>query len=80
MMKSIDSISVDTFVTSWGSLISSYVQKQVIKRIGFGDDREQIINEELRDILDRRWDQSEEAYEIVEHCEQLIDNLNTNTK
>ena len=79
-MKSIDSISVDTFVTSWGSLISSYVQKQVIKRIGFGDDREQIINEELRDILDRRWDQSEEAYEIVEHCEQLIDNLNTNTK
>ena len=80
MMKSIDSISVDTFVTSWGSLISSYVQKQVIKRIGFGDDREQIINEELRDILDRRWDQGEEAYEIVEHCEQLIDNLNTNTK
>jgi len=64
------------FVTSRGSHISAYVQKQVIKRIGFGDDREQIINEELRDILDRRWDQTEEAYEIIEQCEQLIDNLN----
>ena len=75
-MKNINSISVEMFVTSRGSHISAYVQKQVIKRIGFGDDREQIINEELRDILDRRWDQTEEAYEIIEQCEQLIDNLN----
>lgn len=67
---------VQSFVTSWGSQISPYIQKRVIKRIGFGDDVEQIIKEEIEDILDKHNEQSDEAYEIFSQCEVIYNSLN----
>lgn len=70
-----ETLEIQSFVTSWGSHISPYIQKRVIKRIGFGDDMEQIIREEIQDILDRHNEQSDEAYEIFNQCEEIHNNL-----
>jgi thymidylate kinase len=64
-------MQVEVFKTSWGNYISSYVQKQVIKRIGFSESYETIINEEINDILDKHHERFDEAYEIYLHCEAL---------
>ncbi len=61
-----------SFKTSWGSQISPYIQKNVIKRIQANDQLQTIIEEELKDILDRHSDQYDEAHEIYSHCENLI--------
>ena len=61
-----------SFKTSWGSQISPYIQQNVIKRIKAKDQLNAIIEEELKDILDRHSDQYDEAHEIYSHCENLI--------
>ena len=61
-----------SFKTSWGSQISPYIQKNVIKRIRANDELHTIIEEELKDILDRHSDQYDEAHEIYSHCETRI--------
>lgn len=60
------------FKTSWGSQISPYIQKNIIKRIKANDQLQEIIEEELKDILDRHSDQDDEAHEIYSHCENII--------
>lgn len=65
---------MDHFKTSWGSLISPYIQKNVIKRIKAGDNIQTIIDEELDGILDPHSDQYDEAHEIYTRCETLIQN------
>jgi hypothetical protein len=60
--------------TTWGSLISPYIQRTVIKRIMAGDDFSTIITEELEGLLDPHSDQYDEAHEIYSHCEALTKN------
>lgn len=52
------------FVTSRGSSIAPFILKKVIKRIERQHDYTDIINEELRDIVDY----SSEAEEIYDYC------------
>ena len=59
------------YKTSWGSLISPYIQRCVIRRINAGDDFSTIITEELEGLLDSHSDQYDEAHEIYSHCETL---------
>ena len=66
-------MKIEAFVTSWGSQISPYIQKQVIKRINSHDDVETIVQQEIKDILDYHHHQFDEAFEIVSHCEKIIE-------
>ena len=67
-------MKIETFTTSFGSHISAYIQRQVIKRIGLNENIDTIITEEISDLLDRHPSRYEEAHEIVMHCEQLVEN------
>ena len=70
-------MTVPSFVTSWGSHIYSYIQKQIIKRLKAQDPIELIIDQEVMDILDNHPERADEAYEIVWHCEEIAQkNLN----
>jgi hypothetical protein len=69
-------MKIESFTTSFGSHISPYIQKQVIKRIGLNEDFDTIINEEVKDILDRHPNQYDEAHEIVTHCENVLVEMN----
>ena len=71
-----EAVKIPSFVTSWGSQISPYIQKRVVKRIGFGDDVDQIIREEIQDILDKHNEQSDEAFEIYSQCQEIFNNQN----
>ena len=65
-------MNVQHFVTSWGSNISPYIQKQVIKRLENEDSIDVIIDQEIADLLDRHAAKLDEAYEIVWHCAEIF--------
>jgi hypothetical protein len=65
-------MNVQSFVTSWGSQISPYIQKQVIKRLKNEDSIDVIIEQEIADLLDRHAEKTDEAYEIVWHCVEIF--------
>ena len=73
-------MSPESFRTSWGSHISPYIQKQIIKRIGLGDHWEAIVASELRDILDDHPESFDEANEVFDHCQDLYYDSKENTK
>jgi hypothetical protein len=62
---------IECFETSWGSIISPYVQRTIAKRISMGDNIQQILDEELEGLLDHDSDQYDEANEIFCHCEKI---------
>lgn len=59
-----------TFVTSNGSSIAPFILKKVIKRIERQHNYSDIINEELRDIVDY----GSEAEEIYDYCLEALNN------
>lgn len=67
-------MKIESYKTSWGSHISPYIQKQIIKRIGQGDNWEDIVRTELRDILDDHPQSFDEASEIFDHCQGVYSN------
>lgn len=62
-----------SFVTSWGSHVSGYIQNQIIKRLNNQDPIEVIIEQEVIDLLDNHREREDEAYEIVWHCQQIFE-------
>lgn len=64
---------VDPFTTTQGRIVSTKILLDVIRRIRNGEDYQEIINEELHDIpVDEERD-VDEAYEVIDYCQDKID-------
>jgi hypothetical protein len=64
---------VDPFTTTQGRTVTTKTLLDVIRRIRNGEDYREIINEELSDLpVDEERD-VDEAYEVIDYCQDLID-------
>ena len=64
---------VDPITTTQGRIVTTKTLLDVIRRIKNGEDDREIINEELSDIpVDEERD-VDEAYEVIDYCQDKID-------
>lgn len=64
---------VDPFTTTQGRTVTTKTLLEIIRRIKKGDDYREIINEELSDIpVDEETD-VDEAYEVIDYCQDKVD-------
>lgn len=65
--------TVDPFTTTQGRIVSTKILLDVIRRIRTGEDYREIIYEELSDLPVDDEKDIDEAYEVIDHCQDVID-------
>jgi len=64
---------VDPFTTTQGRIVTTKTLLNVVRRIKNGEDDREIINEELSDIPVDEEKDVDEAYEVIDYCQDRID-------
>ena len=64
---------VDPFTTTQGRVVSTKILLDVIRRIRNGEDYREIIYEELSDLPVDDEKDIDEAYEVIDYCQDVID-------
>jgi hypothetical protein len=71
---------IESFTTTYNTKIDTTVLSEVIRRIKSQDDPQNIIVEELREALSVHDNDIDEAYEIYDYCQDLVDEENLETE
>lgn len=64
---------VDPFTTTHGRTVPTKILLEVIRRIKNNDDYREIINENLSEIPVSEETNVDEAYEVIDYCQDIVD-------